>query len=1404
MLPIAPAAHTLIRPGMLLVLLVLVGGVGGRPPECEWKLENAGVTAGGNGQVRTSCHIRTLSRALLTAGSSNTSLSVLTRAIHVNILTLHCSRQVVFESEVTAGMFTVFPKLEDLQILGCKVTELPPHVLAGLPHLRRLTLRAHHQDWPGAALTVHPDALVDLSRLEALDLAHNALWSLPPAVLCQLPSLTTLNLTHNRLHHLPDLGLGPHRMQGEESDLPAGCSLPLQHLDLSHNQVSEVPERAFISARDLRTLSVRHNRVAHLADWAFGGLNSLVRLDFSHNRLVAVPRSALTDLRQLKELNLSNNSLSVLTPAAFSSLGQLQTLDLSHNQLTLGTSNVEPFNGLIRLVVLNLSYNLLVHLGSDTFKDLYSLQKLHLEYNNLDHLSDATFAGLANLHTLDMSHNQLTTLSGRALQGLAVLTHLSLDHNKLETVHTAALDNCTSLHYLSLAHNELLVLPEAVMRAPLLRVLDLSHNQIPCIEEGVLHGLVHLQELRMSHNVLNNVSKASLAEVPSLSYLDLSHNALTDIEYGAIEATPKLMGLDLHHNYLGDINALVTLLQNLTWLNVSHNSISWFDYALIPKNLEWIDLSYNQLSKLENYYEVQKTLGLRILYAAHNNISDINAEVVPDGIEELHLQHNAISYVASNTFLDKTKVLLIDLRYNLLTILEEAALRISSRKTPAPHLMLSHNPLQCDCAADWLLRAAGARIGGPVGGGSILPRLGDVGSVECRLPGLWEEAVVPLITVQPQQFLCTYRRHCFTLCHCCDFDACDCEQTCPRNCTCYHDHTWTHNVVDCGGGWTHMPSGVPMDVTEAFMDGNSMGALTSHALIGRKNLRVLHLNNSEITVIQNRTFNGLKNLQVLRLENNRMEALQGFEFVDLHGLRELYLQNNHLKHLSNISFSPLRAIELLRLDNNLLMTFPVWNLALNPFLLEVSLYHNPWSCECSYLANLRAWLEANRIKATNASLIRCHHNSTGTEGPAVLSDTPVRCDHYVATTRINNLIIHDYVMLMLITAALLLLLLAAAIMVVAYRRRLKLWAVSRYGKRLFEKSSAYVEEREKLFDGFVTHSAKDSTWVCGLMAPELEALGYRLCVAHRDCTAPSAPVAGRAIAESIACSRRVVVVISRGLVDAEWCRYDFKSAHVDALRGLRHRNILIVMLEDVPRSELDPELATIVRTAGTILHPRDPRFWDKLRRAMPSLRSHRLPPGLSATLGGKAASRPLVAAEQQNGPSWPLPETKTLGRTPTKSLTVNPYWETAVGNNVSEAAAWASRRGPDLGAPPWLHSPTKPPSPAPTNEARNGVASPQGSSSVPEHTYMSVSECGEVRASLLPASTLSTLAGPNSLASDSPSLGGRGTGGEGGSVSRPTAPPLFRRDAPDYLTRSWIFHPPPNEQPPPPGQTYFV
>ena len=57
----------------------------------------------------------------------------------------------------------------------------------------------------------------------------------------------------------------------------------------------------------------------------------------------------------------------------------------------------------------------------------------------------------------------------------------------------------------------------------------------------------------------------------------------------------------------------------------------------------------------------------------------------------------------------------------------------------------------------------------------------------------------------------------------------------------------------------------------------------SHSFIGRKNLKVLFLNNSNIESILNYTFYGLRQLGQLHLENNNIRRLEGHEFLSLRG-----------------------------------------------------------------------------------------------------------------------------------------------------------------------------------------------------------------------------------------------------------------------------------------------------------------------------------------------------------------------------------------------------------------------------------------------------------------------------------------------------------------------------------------
>ena len=90
-------------------------------------------------------------------------------------------------------------------------------------------------------------------------------------------------------------------------------------------------------------------------------------------------------------------------------------------------------------------------------------------------------------------------------------------------------------------------------------------------------------------------------------------------------------------------------------------------------------------------------------------------------------------------------------------------------------------------------------VGLGLGGSVSFPKVADLESIYCQLLYSRDQTFVPLVETNTDEFLCTYKTHCFALCHCCEYDACDCEMTCPDNCTCYHDNSWSKNIAECSG-----------------------------------------------------------------------------------------------------------------------------------------------------------------------------------------------------------------------------------------------------------------------------------------------------------------------------------------------------------------------------------------------------------------------------------------------------------------------------------------------------------------------------------------------------------------------------------------------------------------------------
>ncbi|XP_045466539.1 toll-like receptor 6 [Harmonia axyridis] len=1183
------------------------------PDDCQWWVRESS-QSGGQDEVALTCNLRTINSEFDT-----TNFSVIPSE-HTTSLRIECNPEIMSRSSLDDKSFVHLTKLRELELENCKLGRWPSGTLLGLRDLRNLSVKTHNTDWPAMNLDFARDSFLPVRQLERLDLSCNNIWAFPEHIFCPLTNLVHLNLSENRLQDVSDLGFrektpglpqplisvaedDPEQHEEPTTLVSYPCSLDIQVLDSSHNHFVLVPANGFSLLKHLKELYLHNNEISMIADKGLAGLKSLQIFDLSNNKVVALPAELFKDCAgSIKEINLQNNSLSVLAPGLFSNLEQLLALHLSRNLLSSSWINESTFSGLIRLVLLNLSYNRISKLDPSFFKDLYTLQILNLEHNLLETIPADTFAPMNNLHTLIISYNKITYLDAYSLNGLYVLSLLALDNNLLEGIHPEAFRNCSSLQDLNLNGNKLKAVPLALKDMRLLRTVDLGENSIVSIEEPGFRGMSNLYGLRLIGNLIQNISKRAFADLPALQILNLARNRISRVEHGTFDSSSTLQAIRIDSNQLTDISGLFSEIPSLLWLNVSDNQIDWFDYALIPRGLQWLDIHKNNIRELGNHYGLDLELRLQTLDASFNKLTKINGAAIPSSTELVFLNDNLISAVEPHTFLKKMNLTRVDLYANQIVSMDLNALRLTpvDPDRPLPEFYIGGNPFQCDCTMEWLQRI------NKLDHLRQHPRVMDLETIYCKLLYNRDSNYLPLVEAESSQFLCTYETHCFALCHCCDFDACDCEMTCPNNCTCYHDQSWSANVVECSAaGYTEMPSSIPMDATEVYLDGNNFGELSSHSFIGRKNLRVLYANSSNIVAVYNHTFSGLRRLSILHLENNHIKELLGFEFASLEGLRELYLQDNILHYIDNRTFLPLKQLEVLRLEGNRLNTFEVWQFSLNPYLVEIGLSDNQWSCDCLYVQKHKNWLKVNYGKVVDANKIVCLYNNVTKEVGFHMADfNASSCQPFTGGRGaiVETQVMNDYLPLMLGTMCAFLLSVILVCGAFYYRRELRVWIYSRCGLRMCYKTTAFEEQQDKdrLFDAYISYSVKDEAFVSQVVAPGLESgdPSYRLCLHYRDFNV-SAYVADTII-EAVESSRRTIIVLSKNFLQNEWCRFEFKSALHEILKD-RRRRLIFIITGELPQRDLDPDLRLYLKT-NTVIEWGDRQFWQKLQFAMPDVR----------------------------------------------------------------------------------------------------------------------------------------------------------------------------------------------------------
>jgi hypothetical protein len=514
----------------------------------------------------------------------------------------------------------------------------------------------------------------------------------------------------------------------------------------------------------------------------------------------------------------------------------------------------------------------------------------------------------------------------------------------------------------------------------------------------------------------------------------------------------------------------------------------------------------------------------------------------------------------------------------------------------------------CDCEMEWLQKINSMANHGHHG------RVGDLDKIECRLYSQYGiSPPVPILQVHKTQFVCPYQAHCFALCMCCDFFACDCRMQCPEGCSCFHDSTWSANVIQCSRrGHTDTPSLIPMDATSILLDGNNFtGMLESQAFIGRKRVRSLFLNASQIEAISNQTFNGLTELEVLHLEDNHIHNLEGHEFTNLTSLKELYLERNKLMVITDLTFSTLMSLELLHLHDNLLNTYHIWQLgsnALLPSLTALTISGNPWSCQCKFVHSFQQFAKTRPHLIADLVHVKCVADTHGGLISLAKSGSEnVTCSDTMAvtyhTSNKGGMMVNgpngviDVLPIAAAIIAVCVILAVASVLLFVFRTPLRVWLHSKYGIRVIKTvggNSKSGHNGDKLYDAFVSYSVKDDDFVQQVLVPQLEheEPSYKLCLQHRDLPTSSL-ITDAFPGVSQLCAKHLLIV-SRSYLESEWTQIKY------ALQDHKQLAPIIILLEELSVLDLAaaPEFNLLLK-AGPALKWSDAGFWNKLRFYLP-------------------------------------------------------------------------------------------------------------------------------------------------------------------------------------------------------------
>lgn len=470
----------------------------------------------------------------------------------------------------------------------------------------------------------------------------------------------------------------------------------LQKVNVSHNQINQIPSTFFTKIPDLNEIDVSHNKLKKLVKLP----NKLAWIDLSHNEITDLHGEEFAHLEELEYLDMSHNMISdVDYYYLFSNNSQLNTLRLENNQIkdfdhrylklvTRGVSVMISWKHITKFTIHeNLTKEIRIVLNSEkegfsmgtngkiemhcNERSFKRINKFEVTVNHIENPTELMHCLSSSLEFFELSGTFTQKLKSKSLERFINLQDLPLSNIQLEEFDISALKDYKELFYLDISKNNLKHIENTCFLHDLkdLIVLNVADNQLENVTEFIQHVNPSILRLYLSGNNFGRIDEITFDKFAYLSRLHLSNTSLTFDDLKPFESFKGLEELNISHNNLENVNfssssskvfkkmwtfsAVNCHIQNASqllhlfgphlWhLDLSGNSLEKIDGNSFDgfKNLYHVNLSNTDLSNFD-FKALKHKTKLQLLDLSNNNLKNVNF-TIPSKLTELHLDGNEL------------------------------------------------------------------------------------------------------------------------------------------------------------------------------------------------------------------------------------------------------------------------------------------------------------------------------------------------------------------------------------------------------------------------------------------------------------------------------------------------------------------------------------------------------------------------------------------------------------------------------------------------------------------------------------------------------------------------------------------------------------------------------------------